>query len=119
MSPRAFSKLGRNAVASEKLKKYGVLEVEYKRVPCTYKGNNIVYQINENSNNPGYFAINVLYVGGTYDVTAVEIWQGFLVNSYWLVSWHNHTRGQSHLATYPSVLTVYEIIFFTTDQFTL
>jgi hypothetical protein len=75
MSPRAFSKLGRNAVASEKLKKYGVLEVEYKRVPCTFKGNNIVYQINENSNDPGYFAINVLYVGGTYDVTAVEIWQ--------------------------------------------
>ncbi|KAK2356363.1 expansin B1 [Trifolium repens] len=75
MSPRAFSKLGRNEVASEKLKKYGVLDVEYKRVPCTFKGNNIVYKINENSNNPYYFAINILYVGGTYDVTTVEIWQ--------------------------------------------
>lgn len=79
MSPRGFSKLGRNAAASEKLKKYGVLDVEYKRVSCTFKGNKIVYQINENSKNPGYFAIVLLYVGGTYDVTAVEMWQ---VNFY-------------------------------------
>lgn len=75
MSPRAFSGLGRNAAASEKLKKYGVLDVEYKRVSCTFKGNNIVYQINEHSKNPGYFAIAILYVGGSYDVNAVEMWQ--------------------------------------------
>ncbi|GAU48224.1 hypothetical protein TSUD_184040 [Trifolium subterraneum] len=75
MSPRAFSKLGRGTVTSEKLKKYGTLDIEYQRVPCTYKGNIIVYQINESSNNPNYFAINIVYVGGTYDVTAVEIWE--------------------------------------------
>lgn len=75
MSPRGFSKLGRDLATSEKLKKYGVLDVEYKRVSCTFKGNNMVYQINENSKNPGYFAIVVLYVGGTYDVTAVEMWK--------------------------------------------
>ncbi|KAJ1415042.1 RlpA-like protein, double-psi beta-barrel domain [Sesbania bispinosa] len=75
LSPRAFSKLGRDQVASDKLKKYGVLDIEYKRVPCTFKGYNIMFQINEHSSNPGYFAIAVLYVGGTYDVTAVEMWQ--------------------------------------------
>jgi hypothetical protein len=43
--------------------------------PVIFKCNNIVYQINENSRNPGYFAINIVYVGGTYDVSVVEIWQ--------------------------------------------
>jgi expansin (peptidoglycan-binding protein) len=86
MSPRAFFKLGRNEVASEKLKKYGVLDVEYKRVPCTFKGNNIVYKINENSNNPYYFAINILYVGGTYDVTTVEIWQVYYLHITYLLA---------------------------------
>ena len=83
MSPRAFSGLGRNAAASEKLKKYGVLDVEYKRVSCTFKGNNIVYQINEHSKNPGYFAIVILYVGGTYDVNAVEMWQVWYLGTVW------------------------------------
>ena len=83
MSPRAFSKLGRNAVASVKLKKYGVLDVEYKRVSCTFKGNNIVYQINEHSKNPGYFAIAILYVGGMYDVNAVEMWQVWYLGTVW------------------------------------
>ncbi|XP_057419265.1 expansin-like B1 [Lotus japonicus] len=73
LSHHAFSKLGRNKNASEALKKYGVLDVEYKRVPCTFKGNNIVFQINEHSSNPGYFAIVILYVGGTSDITSVEI----------------------------------------------
>ncbi|XP_057432229.1 expansin-like B1 [Lotus japonicus] len=73
LSPRAFSKLGRDKVASEALKKYSVLDVEYKRVPCTFKGNTIVFQINKQySSNPGYFAIVILYVGGTSHVTSVE-----------------------------------------------
>ncbi|KAJ1415045.1 RlpA-like protein, double-psi beta-barrel domain [Sesbania bispinosa] len=75
MSPRGFSKLGRNQDASDKLKKYGVVDVEYRRVSCTFKGYSITFEINEHSKNPGYFAIVVLYVGGTYDVTAVEMWQ--------------------------------------------
>jgi expansin (peptidoglycan-binding protein) len=77
MSPNAFSKLGRNAAASAKLVKYGVVDIEYKRVPCKY-GSNIKFQINENSRNPGYFAVLILYVDGTYDVTAVEMWQVYI-----------------------------------------
>ncbi|KAJ1415040.1 RlpA-like protein, double-psi beta-barrel domain [Sesbania bispinosa] len=75
MSPRGFSKLGSNPAATDKLKKYNGVDIEYKRVPCSFKGNNIVFQINEQSKKPGYFSITVLYVGGTYDVTAVEMWQ--------------------------------------------
>ncbi|KAK7262173.1 hypothetical protein RJT34_29735 [Clitoria ternatea] len=74
MSPRAFSQLGRNKAASEKLKKYGVLDIEYKRVPCRYSGN-VLFHVQESSNNPGYFAVILLNVNGKYDVTAVELWR--------------------------------------------
>ncbi|RDX88596.1 Expansin-like B1 [Mucuna pruriens] len=74
MSPRAFSKLGRNKAASAELKKYGTVDIEYKRVPCTYTGN-VLFHIKETSSNPGYFAVVILNVNGKYDITAVEMWQ--------------------------------------------
>ncbi|XP_061343913.1 expansin-like B1 [Gastrolobium bilobum] len=76
MSPRGYSSLGRNDDASAELSKYGVVDVEYKRVPCKYGGNNnVLLKVHESSKNPYYLAILVLYVGGTYDVTAMELWQ--------------------------------------------
>ncbi|OIV94089.1 hypothetical protein TanjilG_05469 [Lupinus angustifolius] len=75
MSPRGYSRLGHNAVASEVLFKYGIVDIEYKRVPCKYNGYNIMYKVHEHSNNPSYLAILILYVDGTYDVTSAEIWQ--------------------------------------------
>ncbi|BAT75796.1 hypothetical protein LR48_Vigan01g208100 [Vigna angularis] len=75
MSPRAFSRLGRNADASAELFKYGVVDIEYRRVPCSYSGYNVVFKVHEHSRNPDYFAVVVLYVDGTYDVTAVELFQ--------------------------------------------
>lgn len=75
MSPRAYSKLGRNPDAAAELLKYGVVDVEFKRVPCRYSGYNIIYKVHEHSKFPNYFAIVFLYVGGQYDVTAVEMWQ--------------------------------------------
>lgn len=75
MSPRGYAKLGRNEDASAELFKYGVVDIEYKRVPCMYSGYNIVAQVHERSKNPDYFAVVVLYVDGMYDVNAVEMWQ--------------------------------------------
>ncbi|XP_027337445.1 expansin-like B1 [Abrus precatorius] len=75
MSPRAFSSLGRNAFASSKLMKYGVVDVEFKRVPCRYNGHSIMLHVQESSKNPGYFAVLILNVNGMCDVTAVEILQ--------------------------------------------
>lgn len=75
MSPRAYSRLGRNADASAELFKYGVMDVEYRRVPCRYGGYNLLVKVHEHSRNPHYLAIVILYLGGTYDVTAVELWQ--------------------------------------------
>ncbi|KAK7330824.1 hypothetical protein VNO77_25028 [Canavalia gladiata] len=74
MSPRAFSSLGRNKAASEKLKKYGTVDIEFKRVPCTYPGN-VLFHVQESSSNPGYLAILILNVNGKYDVISLELWQ--------------------------------------------
>ncbi|KAI4315199.1 hypothetical protein L6164_028033 [Bauhinia variegata] len=74
MSPRAYSRLGRNPDASAELFKYGVVDVEFKRVPCRY-AYNILVKIHEHSRNPHYLAILVLYVGGINDITAVQLWQ--------------------------------------------
>nr|QHQ74423.1 expansin-like B2 [Stylosanthes guianensis] len=75
MSPRAYSRLGKNEDASAELFKYGVVDVEYKRVPCRYGAYNIVVKVHERSYNPHYLAIVTLYVGGTQDITAVQFWQ--------------------------------------------
>ena len=74
MSPNAFSKLGRNPSASAELEKYGVVDVEYMRVPCTYGGSNVRIKIHDSSNYPYYLAIIVLYVPGMNDVIAVGIY---------------------------------------------
>jgi hypothetical protein len=91
MSPRGYAKLGRNADASAELFKYGVVDIEYKRVPCMYSGYNIVAQVHEHSKNPYYFAVVVLYVDGMYDVNAVEMWQVYILLLYTL-----HLIGRTH-----------------------
>ncbi|KAJ1415032.1 RlpA-like domain superfamily [Sesbania bispinosa] len=103
MSPRGFSRLGHNPNASAELIKYGTVDVEYKRVSCTFNGYNIKFQIQESSSNPGYFSIVVLYVGGTYDINAIEMWQREnqwqpLHRNYGAVfDYSNPPRGDIHL----------------------
>ncbi|CAO2813681.1 unnamed protein product [Amaranthus hypochondriacus] len=42
----------------------GVIDVEYTRVPCVYKGQNLAIRVEEFSKPPNYLAIKVLYQGG-------------------------------------------------------
>lgn len=91
MSPRGYSRLGSNEAASAELFKYGVVDVEYRRVPCKYNGYNIVVKVHEHSKNPDYFAVLVLYVEGIYDVTALEMWQ---VHIYF---WHKYIEHITYL----------------------
>jgi len=95
MSPRGYAKLGRNADASAELFKYGVVDIEFKRVACMYSGQNIVAQVHERSKNPDYFAVVVLYVDGMYDVNAVEMWQVYILLLYTL-----HLIGHTHSHTF-------------------
>ena len=76
MSPRAYARLGSNPDASTELFKYGVVDVEFKRVPCRYApGYNILLKVHEHSKKPEYIAIVLLYAAGQNDITAVEFWQ--------------------------------------------
>lgn len=75
MSPRAYARMARNPDASEELFKYGVVDVEYRRIPCRYGGYNIVFKVHEHSSYPSYIAILVMFVGGKNDITAVQVWQ--------------------------------------------
>nr|QHQ74422.1 expansin-like B1 [Stylosanthes guianensis] len=74
MTEHAFSNLARDSASSAKLKKYGVMDIEYKRVSCKYSKSNVLLKLHENSNNPYYFAILLLNVGGKCDVAAVQLW---------------------------------------------
>jgi len=80
MSKRGFSELGLNAAASAQLLKEGVVDIAFKRVPCTFPSN-IKLHVQESSKNPGYFAVVLLNVNGINDITAVELWQ---VNSSYI-----------------------------------
>ncbi|XP_030533670.1 expansin-like B1 [Rhodamnia argentea] len=76
LSPRAYAKMAQpDEYQTKQLFAYGVVEVEFRRVPCRFPGYNLVVKVNEHSKYPNYLAIVILYVGGTYDITAVEYWQ--------------------------------------------
>ncbi|KAL0762644.1 hypothetical protein Bca101_078795 [Brassica carinata] len=73
-SPKAYGSMARPGTEFQ-LYSFGVVDVEYQRVPCRYGGYNLVYKIHEKSYNPPYLAILILYVGGVNDILAVEVWQ--------------------------------------------
>jgi hypothetical protein len=75
MSQRAFGGMASPYKAKE-LYSYGVVDVEFKRIACTYaSGYNLIFKVQEYSKYPEYIAIIMLYQAGQYDVTAVQIWQ--------------------------------------------
>jgi hypothetical protein len=87
LSPRAYAKLARPNVALQ-LFASGVIDVEYRRISCKYTGYNVMFKVHENSKFPNYLAIVVMYVNGQNDITAVELWQVFIVqktsfNIFW------------------------------------
>ncbi|KAJ4952326.1 hypothetical protein NE237_029158 [Protea cynaroides] len=74
LSASAFAKLSRPNTALELLA-YGVVDIEYKRVPCQYPGYNLMAKVHEHSKFPEYLAIVFIYQAGSYDILAVEFWQ--------------------------------------------
>ncbi|KAF5191529.1 Expansin-like b1 [Thalictrum thalictroides] len=73
LSRRAYAKMAQTTYAAELLLALGVVEVEYRRVPCSYPSNNITFKIDENSSNPHYLAFVIWYQQGKKDVTAVQL----------------------------------------------
>lgn len=74
LSPRGFSMLARPNMAAD-LFAYGVIGMEYRRVPCQYPGSNLMVKVHEHSKFSDYLAIVMLNQAGLSDITAVEIWQ--------------------------------------------
>jgi len=74
LSLRAYSKLARPNMA-EQLFACGVVNVEYKRIPCQYPAYNLVFKVHEHSRYPDYLALVPLYQAGVNDILAVELWQ--------------------------------------------
>ncbi|KAL2525216.1 Expansin-like B1 [Abeliophyllum distichum] len=73
LSTQGYSKLARPNMAEE-LFAYGVVDVEYNRVPCRY-GRRLMLKVHEYSNYPHYLALVPLYNEGFSDITAMYIWQ--------------------------------------------
>ncbi|CAL9045368.1 expansin-like A2 [Musa acuminata AAA Group] len=74
LSPRAFTAMARDGTAQE-LKRLGILDVEYKRIPCEYKKQNLSIRVEESSRRPDQLVIKFLYQGGQTDIVAVDVAQ--------------------------------------------
>lgn len=73
LSTAAYARLARPDMA-EKLFSYGVVNVEFKRIPCRYNYN-LFFKVHERSNKSQYLAIVAIYQPGSFDITAVQVWQ--------------------------------------------
>ncbi|XP_071724487.1 expansin-like B1 [Rutidosis leptorrhynchoides] len=73
MSKKAFSKMAKTTDSAQSLLSLGIVDIEYKRVSCSYPGKNITIKIDENSNNPYYLAFGIWYQQGDKDITAVQL----------------------------------------------
>lgn len=75
LTKHAYSSMARTNQLAPELIAYGVVEIEYRRIPCL-QNTDLKLKVHENSN-PNYLALVVLYQGaGLDDVTALEICQG-------------------------------------------
>ncbi|GMQ04659.1 hypothetical protein CsSME_00050005 [Camellia sinensis var. sinensis] len=74
LSTRAHSRLARPNAALD-LFAYGVVDIEYRRIPCQYPGYNLMVKVHEHSRFPEYLAVVMLYQAGQNDITAAEVWQ--------------------------------------------
>eukprot|EP00253_Pinus_taeda_P005837 PITA_05837 len=74
MSLHGYSKLGRPDKANQ-LISLGVVDIEYKRIPCQYEGYNLMFKIDSSSNFPEYLALIFWYQAGQKDVLAIQVRQ--------------------------------------------
>lgn len=74
LSHHAFEAMAQPGTA-DSLFAYGVVDVEYQRVPCRYVGHKIQVKVHEYSRNPDYLAIIMLYQAGKSNILSVDIWQ--------------------------------------------
>jgi hypothetical protein len=74
LSTRAYARMARPNMALE-LFAYGVVDVEFRRIPCRYNGYNLMFKVHEHSRFPEYLVIVLLYQAGQNEILAVELRQ--------------------------------------------
>ncbi|KAK1325105.1 Expansin-like A1 [Acorus calamus] len=72
LSLSAFTAMAKEGMTRD-IKRLGIVDVEYKRVPCEYKNHNLSVRIEEISWKPKYLVIKVLYQGGQTDIQAIDV----------------------------------------------
>ncbi|XP_056699025.1 expansin-like A1 [Spinacia oleracea] len=72
LSSRAFRGMALPGKDTQ-LEQIGIADVEYKRVPCNYKGQNLSIRVEEFSKPPNYLAIKILYQGGQTTILGAEV----------------------------------------------
>ncbi|KAH9321474.1 hypothetical protein KI387_016113, partial [Taxus chinensis] len=87
VSVRTFSSLAQPSKSAE-LVKMGIANVEYKRIPCEYPGQNMTLKIDKSSSYPYFLAVQFLYQGGQTDITSVDVAQ--VGTSNWKYMTRNH-----------------------------
>ncbi|XP_042495484.1 expansin-like A2 [Macadamia integrifolia] len=74
LSGRAFMAMANKGMTRDILK-LGIIGVEYKRIPCDYKNQNLSVRVEETSQKPHYLAIKFLFQGGQTDIMGVDVAQ--------------------------------------------
>ncbi|CAM0870518.1 unnamed protein product [Alopecurus aequalis] len=72
LSSPAFAAMARPGMAA-RLARLGAVDVEYKRVPCEYKGKNLSVRVEQRSRAPDELAFTFLYQGGQTDIVSVDV----------------------------------------------
>ncbi|XP_023529771.1 expansin-like A2 [Cucurbita pepo subsp. pepo] len=72
ISKKAFSEMALSG-KEELLIIEGVVDVQFKRVPCEHKDKNLMVRVEEMSKYPTYLAIKLLYQGGQTEIASMEI----------------------------------------------
>ncbi|KAL5973808.1 hypothetical protein ACLOJK_030468 [Asimina triloba] len=74
LSTHAFSSMAYQNMAKQ-LMAYGVVDIEYQRVPCKFQGHNLMVKVHANSRFSEYLSIVFIFQAGEKDILAVELWQ--------------------------------------------
>lgn len=86
LSNNAFVAMANKGKGTDLLK-LGIVDVEYKRVPCEYPNKNLAVLVNEFSHKY-YLAIKFLYLGGQTEIVSVDI--ATVDSSNWTYMTRNH-----------------------------
>ncbi|XP_050231124.1 expansin-like B1 [Mercurialis annua] len=73
LTKQAFGRMAQTPDAAAFMLSLGVVDIEYRRVSCSYPNKNITIKIDENSSHPHYLAFVIWHQQGNKDITAVQL----------------------------------------------